>query len=168
MVSVHDSLESDVLINALAGDAPDAVSTSTLSNTVPLSSGHVESSVYISAPDAPIGYDIGEYQHNITPGSRTGHLIYIGSADSKTVIGTLVDQQGKPIGLIQGYLLSKELERYPLFTNTSGRFVVEGISEGSFELWVNGRTTPLGVISIPESTDSLIYLPAFTAQGETL
>lgn len=161
IVNIHESLDSDVEINAFAQDPPEAISTPSISNAIGLSTGHITSSTFVTAPDAPPGYNIGEYQRTIVPGSSTGHLIQIGSMASKTVIGSIVSSvSGKPIELATG-TLSGNGKNYQIFTNRSGRFVVEGIAPGNYLLKIYNLGGSV-YISIPDVKDNLIYLPPLT------
>ena len=156
IVAVHDSLDADVEINAVADDPAEAISTSAINNAVQLSGGHQLSSVYINVPDAPVGYDFGDHEYNITPGSQTGHLINIGSIASKTIIGTLEISSKKPLKLYQGQLVGQQ-KTYDFFTNRSGRFVVEGIAPGTYTITVEGFSPTK--LNVPETNENLIYLP---------
>lgn len=156
IVAVHDSLDADVEINAVADDPAEAISTSAINNAVQLSGGHQLSSVYINVPDAPVGYDFGDHEYNITPGSQTGHLINIGSIASKTIIGTLEISSKKPLKLYQGQLVGQQ-KTYDFFTNRSGRFVVEGIAPGTYTIMVEGFSPTK--LNVPETNENLIYLP---------
>ncbi|MGR2702371.1 fimbria/pilus outer membrane usher protein [Vibrio campbellii] len=156
IVAVHDSLDADVEINAVADDPAEAISTSAINNAVQLSGGHQLSSVYINVPNAPVGYDFGDHEYNITPGSQTGHLINIGSIASKTIIGTLEISSKKPLKLYQGQLVGQQ-KTYDFFTNRSGRFVVEGIAPGTYTIMVEGFSPTK--LNVPETNENLIYLP---------
>ncbi|MCX2788823.1 fimbria/pilus outer membrane usher protein [Vibrio sp. Sgm 5] len=156
IVAVHDSLDADVEINAVADDPAEAISTSTINNAVQLSGGHQLSSIYINVPDAPVGYDFGDHEYNITPGSQTGHLIKIGSAASKTIIGTIELSQNKPLKLFQGQLVGQQ-KTYDFFTNRSGRFVVEGVAPGDYTIMIDGFSPTK--LNVPDTNENLIYLP---------
>ena len=156
IIAVHDSLDADVEINAVADDPAEAISTYTISNAVQLSGGHQLSSIYIDVPDAPIGYNFGDHEYNITPGSQTGHLIKIGSAASKTIIGKIEIGPKTPLKLFQGQLVGQQ-KTYEFFTNRSGRFVVEGVAPGDYTIIIDGFSPTK--LSVPEINDNLIYLP---------
>ncbi|YCO04278.1 fimbria/pilus outer membrane usher protein [Vibrio sp. VNB-15] len=156
IVAVHESLNADVEINAVADDPAEAISTSTMNNAVQLSGGHQLSTIFINVPDAPVGYDFGDNEYNITPGSQTGHLIKIGSAASKTIIGTIELSQNKPLKLFQGQLVGQQ-KTYEFFTNRSGRFVVEGVAPGDYTIMIDGF--PPTKLNVPETNENLIYLP---------
>ena len=158
LVQVHDTLESEVLINSDDDDRAEAISSNGLNNAVSLSTAHLSQSFTVYAPDAPIGYDIGNYFYNVTPGAYTSHIFTVGSDASKTVIGKLNLDDGKPLSLTQGYLVSSTGDSTPFFTNKGGRFVVEGIRSGDYKIQTMDSEIT-GQIHIPESEDNLIRLP---------
>ncbi|WP_135454256.1 fimbria/pilus outer membrane usher protein [Vibrio echinoideorum] len=158
VVQVHDTLESEVLINSDDDDNAEAISSNGLNNAISLSTAHTSQSFTVYAPDAPIGYDIGNYFYNVTPGAYTSHIFTVGSDASKTVIGRLSLGDGKPLSLTQGYLVSNTGDSTPFFTNKGGRFVVEGIRSGNYKIQTMDSDIT-GQIHIPESEDNLIRLP---------
>ncbi|WP_394244665.1 fimbria/pilus outer membrane usher protein [Vibrio astriarenae] len=164
IINVHRSLDSDVYVNALADDEPQSISTRSLSNLTSLDGGHVEAEVFVSSPEAPVGYNLGSGVHTITAGSMTGHVIQIGSDESKTVIGTLTDRSGHPIELQQGKV-TKDGKEYPFFTNRAGRFVLEGVAAGDYTIWLNGYDEPVGTMQIIEDETNLVYLPTILLEG---
>lgn len=161
IVKVHDTLDADVEINAFAEQPAEAISTKSLSNAVRLSS-HQASNVYVDSPEAPIGYNIGDYLHEITPGTQTGHLIYVGSEASKTIIGQLYSSSGQAIALKVGKFTSEE-KTYELFTNRSGRFVLENIASGLYTLQIAPFDNTQ--VEIPVTQENLIYLPDIYLKG---
>ncbi|PMG86816.1 hypothetical protein BCS96_10840 [Vibrio breoganii] len=157
IVSVHDSLEVPVHINEFIGDSPEAIATSTLSNSAPLYSGHSSSSFDVSIPDAPIGYDYGSGYYQITPGTYTGHVVHVGSDEAKTVIGSLVDINGKPIGLRNGIVSGEGVTR-SIFTNKAGRFAIDRMKSGTFKVTIIGKLQYTGILVIDDVDKNLIYL----------
>lgn len=158
VVQVHDTLDSQVLINSDEDDNAEAISSNGLNNVISLSTAHLSQSFTVEAPNAPIGYDIGNYFYNVTPGAYTSHIFTVGSDASKTVIGRLSLSDGKPLSLTQGYFISDTGDSIPFFTNKGGRFVVEGISSGRYKIQPMNSEIK-GHMNIPESEDNLIRLP---------
>ncbi|UWZ99123.1 pilus assembly protein PapC [Vibrio splendidus] len=161
IVKVHETLDSDVEINALADQPAEAISTRVLSNAVSLSA-HQASNVFVDSPEAPVGYNIGDYLHEITPGTQTAHLIYVGSEASKTIIGQLYSEDGQPIALKIGQFISGN-KTYDLFTNRSGRFVLENMASGLYTINI-GKFNSVQV-EIPVTNKNLIYLPDIYMEG---
>ncbi|MDR9829187.1 fimbria/pilus outer membrane usher protein [Vibrio sp. FNV 38] len=164
IIKVHRSLDSDVYVNALADDEPESISTKMISNLASLDGGHVEAEVFITSPDAPLGYNLGATGHMITSGSLTGHIIQVGSEASKTIIGTFADSAGVPIELMQGHVSNGEAV-LEFFTNRGGRFVLEGVAAGDYQVWIEGINSPVGTMSVVEDESNLIYLPTIVLEG---
>ncbi|GEA50710.1 hypothetical protein VIN01S_15140 [Vibrio inusitatus NBRC 102082] len=163
IVDVHNSLEAPVLINGFDEDRPESIATRSLSGLVPIYGAHGTSNISISVPDAPIGYDYGPDRHSIVAGSYTGHLLTVGSNASKTVLGKLIDKNGEPIVLRNGVLLMETGEK-SFFTNRGGRFALDGMTSGNFEIIIKGNPSYRGIISIPDNEDNLIYLESTQLQ----
>ncbi|WP_153448434.1 hypothetical protein [Vibrio algicola] len=134
MVDVHDSLTADVLINP-SRDEYEGVASRYLSTHTALSS-HITSRVIIESPDAQVGYNLGSGSYNVTPGSLTGHILEVGSDFSNTVIGQFIDQDSKPIALKVGKAYQGD-HSVSFFTNSNGRFALEGVSTGIYNVEVS-------------------------------
>ncbi|WP_264877616.1 fimbria/pilus outer membrane usher protein [Vibrio agarivorans] len=164
IINVHRSLDADVYVNALADDEPESISTRAISNLASLDGGHVEAEVFVSSPDAPIGYNLGPSAHSVTAGSVTGHVIQVGSEASKTIIGTFTDSEGVPIELQQGRVENEDMT-VSFFTNKAGRFVLEGIAAGDYQVWLDGFDEPVGILTIQDDDTNLVYLPTIKLEG---
>lgn len=78
IVDVHPTLsDSDVEVNSNFNGQPEAVSTSSMSNVVPLSRTHQNNTLSYSVPNAPIGYSLGAGIEHIKPGSMTTHIVTV-------------------------------------------------------------------------------------------
>ncbi|MEZ9631118.1 hypothetical protein BCT86_08785 [Vibrio breoganii] len=157
IVQVHDSLKVPVHINGISDDRPESTASASLPGLVPLYGPHGLSTININVPDAPLGYDYGSDSHGIVAGTYTGHTVQVGSDASKTVLGTLLDEQGRPIVLRNGSL-SVDGDSKSFFTNRGGRFAIDGIKSGFYKLVINGNPSFEGVLIIEESDENLIYL----------
>jgi outer membrane usher protein len=162
IVSVHPSLVSDAHINPTIDNNIEGIADSSLSNHVSLLA-HVKNEVITESPLAPIGYNLGSGAHSITPGSLTGHHITIGSEYSKTIIGTLRTSDGKPISLRTGTATKGE-HVVSFFTNSKGRFVIEGVSSGLYLLEVSSLASQQGELRVPESQELLLSLGNVTLE----
>ncbi|CAM3047662.1 hypothetical protein VIRA109638_11485 [Vibrio rarus] len=163
IVNIHDSLKVPVHINEYIDSEPEATATAALNNTVPLYGGHSSSSFDVVIPDAPIGYDYGSGYYQITPGTYTGHTVLVGSDNTKTVIGSLLDAAGNPIVLRNGVIEGQGLSR-SIFTNKAGRFAIERMGDGEFSITIIGSPSFHGQLIIEDSEDNLIYLSPLTLQ----
>ncbi|PMM46263.1 fimbria/pilus outer membrane usher protein [Vibrio breoganii] len=157
IIGVHDSLEAPVLINGVSEDEPESIATRNLSGLVPIYGAHGSSTVYVDVPDAPLGYDYGPDSYEFTAGTYTGHTIKVGSDASKTVIGQMWDQNGKPISLRNGVIIL-ESEEKAFFTNKAGRFALDGMQAGRYRIEMRGRPYFIGELIIADSESNLVYL----------
>ena len=154
-VKKHESLDnSEVSIIPGQNDHYMAHSGNTFAGITNLSTSYTHNRLLVDVKNAPIGYDIGEGTYDIVAGSHTAHIINIGSDEAYTVIGKLIDDKGEFITLSRGVLKSADKE-YAFFTNKKGRFVVEGIGLGNFQISVGGFT---GAIMVEKSTSNLIRI----------
>lgn len=132
LVQSHKTLNNiNVLINPSIDDGPEALTKGGIGALVELNTPFTQSQVNIDVPDAPIGYDIGRNLYEITPGTQTGHMILVGSQNFHTIIGNVLDQKNQPIALQRGELRQGD-KKWSIFTNRTGRFVVEGVPSGDF------------------------------------
>lgn len=95
------------------------------------------STVRLSAPDAPLGYDLGENRYTVMPSYRSGTLILAGTEASVFIRGVLVDAAGTPIELQAGDVVSlsdPDWQPQALFTNRVGRFALSGFTAGRYEV----------------------------------
>lgn len=156
VVSVHDTLDVPVLINGVPGE-PEQTASRALSGLVPLNSPHSESIMYIDVPDAPVGYDYGRPRREFVAGTYTGHRVLVGSDASYTVIGQLLIPGGNPLVLRNGTLIGESGETV-FFTNSAGRFAIEGIAPGRYRIEIRGRPFYVGEMVVDSDKSNLVYL----------
>jgi outer membrane usher protein len=86
--------------------------------------------------DLPVGYSVGTSTFDLNPPYRAGYALDVGSGYSVSVFGQMVDGQGAPLKLQAGMArsISYPGKTLPVFTNSAGRFAVEGLAEGRWEL----------------------------------
>ena len=63
----------------------------------------------------------------------TGRVITVGSDAAYLVLGYIQDESGQPLSLERGELIGNGLV-LDVFTNRRGRFAVEGIAPGAYQL----------------------------------
>lgn len=91
----------------------------------------------IDTPDLPPGYDVGPGRHTVLPTYKSGTVIRVGTGATVLLMGVLETFTGQPVSLLAGEVVAvddpqgKPLE---LFTNRNGRFSVEGLKPGRYEL----------------------------------
>jgi outer membrane usher protein len=151
LVAPHRRLSGqDILVNPIA-DVADAKTDWLGAAVVPSVPGYRDYQVSIEAPDLPLGFDLGDQVFTVAPTYRSGTAIEVGTGGTVMLDGTLLDADGKPIGLFSGHFVSlDEPNQRPVafFTNRAGRFRVLGLFPGRFELQLDnypGRGEPVVV-----------------------
>lgn len=131
----------DVRYSAFSGTLGPAV--------VPDLPPYFERPIEVNAPDAPAGSGIGGDVFNLRPGFRSGYRLRVGAGQgSVSALGILNSKSGAPIGLVSGEVrkAGADPESPPgiLFTNSAGRFIVEGLEAGaSYEAIVTVEGKPV-------------------------
>ncbi len=128
---------------------------------VPNISPYLVRPLLLDVPDAPATYDLGEDRPAVQPGYRSGTLVPIGTDATAALDGMLKAPDGTPVALLSGVLRpldgapAKEVQ---FFTNRKGRFRVEGLRPGKWELAVFGLDAMPFPIDIPAEADGVIQL----------
>jgi len=95
------------------------------------------SSLQIEAPEAPLGYGLGPTSYTLLPSYKSGTVIRVGTEATVFIRGVLVDEQGNPLRLQTGEVISlsdPQWQPVVVFTNRAGRFVLEGLKPGQYEI----------------------------------
>lgn len=142
LVSRHPSLSGrDVLIEP-RDTGPEAVA-DWLPAVISLSP-NVTNTVGFEVTDLPAGYDLGNSQFVFHPRAFSGTQVDVGKANYASALGTAVDPGGVPIALVGGQAEAQEDNSAPLvttFTNTTGRFVLQGLVPGvRYRVTIGTRT----------------------------
>lgn len=128
---------------------------------VPNISPYLIRPLLLDVPDVPLGYDIGNDRPGVAPGYRTGTLVPIGTDAAVSLDGTLIGQDGTPAALLSGVLRpvqGLEAEEVPFFTNRRGRFRVEAVRPGRWEMLVHGTEAPPIPFEVPPDAEGVINL----------
>lgn len=165
VVSKHQSLAGrDVLVNVNRNNRAKTKTSDGLGALINLGTGYTATQFNVDVPDAPFGYDWGPGTYRLAGGANTGHYFQVGSALSYTVLGILVDEQGEPIALKRGSVKGKNngsgiAFNQSFFTNRVGRFVIEGIGTGDFDIQLEDV---MGDFTIVESDQRFVNLGTIT------
>src|SRR3546814_15930632 len=103
----------------------------------PSLSSYSERNLLVTAPDAPIGTDLGEGSFRLLPAYRSGYRLTVGSDYMVSVVGRLIGTNGEPITLVAGTAVEEahpEREPVQLFTNAAGRFGATGLAPGRWRI----------------------------------
>lgn len=125
----------------------------------PSLSSYSERNLLVTAPDAPIGTDLGEGSFRLLPAYRSGYRLTVGSDYMVSVVGRLLGANGEPIALVAGSAVEEahpEREAVPLFTNGAGRFGATGLAPGRWRITLSDADRTEYELIIPDGTDRAI------------
>lgn len=123
--------------------------------------------IFMDAPDLPLGEDLGQARYRVFPTYRSGIVLRVGSEATVILRGTLLDQQGNPVELSHGRILSRTDPDWPaveIVTNRAGRFVAPGLKPGQYDIWIFGFPEPVAPIDIPSGATGVYTLDAIPTQ----
>ncbi len=125
---------------------------------LPLSRAYYPRKLEFGANPIPLGYDLGHDVIDVMPGVGQAYQYTLGSAESKSILGRVQDVDGKPVALLIGYIESRDAEsadgRREIFTNSTGRFVVDKLATGQYRLVFEGLGS--AVVAVPENAEGFI------------
>lgn len=161
----HDSLAGQTIEINRVGDTPAAQTDILGAPMLPDLNAYYQHHVVIDALDLPLGYELGQQVYDVRPSYRSGIVIPVGTGASVLGDGVLVDAAGAPLPLELGTITALDDEtRAPVefFTSRKGRFRVEGLSPGRFQLILaNAPENPI-VFTIPAGSAGRVDLGLLT------
>lgn len=104
---------------------------------IPDLNAYLARNIVIDAPDLPPGYEIGSSVYTLLPAYKTGTVVRVGTGATVLYSGILQDADGMPVPLKFGEIIAlADSDQPPIefFTNRSGRFSIEGLRPGSYEM----------------------------------
>jgi len=126
---------------------------------IPNLNGYQLRTTQVAIPDLPNGFDVGPETFVIEPTYRSGSLVTLGTDATVFLDGTLIGENGEPLALISGTIKDLADPKAPpitFFTNRNGRFRVEGMKPGDFELDFAGAFPGVtSKISIPAKASGI-------------
>jgi outer membrane usher protein len=120
---------------------------------VPELQSYVQRSFTVDVPDLPLGYDMGPDLYTVVPGYKSGTVIRVGTDATVLLGGVLEGAGGAPISLEAGEVLSlDEPGRKPqlFFTNRKGKFRLEAMKPGRYEMRLYAHPESSITLTIPE------------------
>jgi outer membrane usher protein len=115
----------------------------------------------VSAPDAPIGFDLGASSYRVRPTYRSGYSFVVGSDYVVTALGTLLDERGQAIPLSLGkaqLAAGGDGRQVEFFTNSKGQFGISGLKPGKWLVQTTGEKAVKFEFVIPEGAEGLVRL----------
>jgi len=123
--------------NAFGPDArTDGLGPALVPNVLP----YQERSLEVGVIGAPLGYDIGDARVALLAPEVGGYVHTVGSADSLSAIGVLSRASGEPVAYGVGEVIrvgDPDYEPRVFFTNAAGRFAVQRLRPGDYEVTLN-------------------------------
>ncbi|HEY3920362.1 MAG TPA: fimbria/pilus outer membrane usher protein [Stellaceae bacterium] len=116
----------------------------------------------LDVPDLPAGYDIGPETFVLQPTYRSGSLIKLGTDATVFLDGVLVGSNDKPLSLVSGTIKevgASNAQPITFFTNRAGRFRVEGLKPGKFEMEFTGAFPGVTQqFSVPSDANGIYHI----------
>ena len=159
IVRAHPTLRGTDIIVDENGDSSTA-NTGKLGTAVqPSLSSYSERNVLLTAPDAPLGVNLGEGSVRLLPPYRGGYRLTVGSDYMVSVVGRLLGSGGEPIALIAGRAVEvahPDREAIALFTNAAGRFGATGLAPGQWKIIMSDDDQTSFDLVIPKGATATI------------
>ena len=125
---------------------------------VPDVPAYAPTNIGIDVADLPVGYSLGAGSFDLNAKYKAGYALEVGSDYSVSVVGTLLNEKGDPVGLTTGvaHPVDQPSKRVSIFTNASGKFGAEGLAPGRWNIEMSTDDTPtFYAIEIPTGTEGL-------------
>jgi outer membrane usher protein len=108
----------------------------------------------LSAPELPIGLELGQDNFQLLPSYKSGILVTIGTGATVYLEGLVRDASGNLVPVQAGRLESVDAEDNVilLFTNRQGRFRTQGVNPGQYRLTFTGLANQSAIVQIPLNT----------------
>jgi outer membrane usher protein len=141
IVSAHPTLDgAQVLIGSqVASDA--LARTGALGPALVNLGSYVDTNLYYTVPNAPLGYDFGNGTVELYPWFHSGSPVVIGSEFNVSILGTLMDDHGHPLALAMGSARRVGDRHSPaveIYTNRIGRLGASGLAPGTWQIDAGG------------------------------
>ncbi len=135
--------------------------------TMPGLSSYSERTIPIDVANAPVGTDIGQGSFKLFPSYRSGYLLEVGSDYNVTALGTMLDIDGQPVGLVTGTateLAKPDRPAVTVFTNRQGRFGATGLAPGQWRIQMLDAKKSTYIVDIPEDAQGIVRLGDITPE----
>jgi len=124
-------------------------------------SSYFEREIPFDVDDLPTGYALPTQEFRVFPALNSGFLIEVGTAAAFSVIGEIIDTDGNPVGLVGGEAIALDSDSVvdgpiTFFTNRAGRFVVQGLAPGEYDLRLFTAPPLRARLVVPEEDDELL------------
>ncbi len=118
-------------------------------------------SLRVTVPDLPLGLELGQDVFELQPTFRSGAVLKVGNDAVVLLDGVLVDKNGKPLPLQAGE--AREVgaatgKAQQFFTNRTGRFRIDGMHPGQYDVTLNADTRVTVRITVPDNATGIYRL----------
>lgn len=122
----------------------------------------------VEAPHLPDGFDLGKPVFAMRPTYKSGTVIRVGLEPGVLLTGTLEKNDGSPLSLQAGEFIPSDAkaERVEFFTNRRGRFSVDGLRPGIYDVQLFDQTLATFRIEIPRKKTGTHDLGALTVAAK--
>jgi outer membrane usher protein len=131
-------------------------------------SSYSDRSISFDVPNAPVGYDLGAGNVRVYPPYRAGYLVTVGSDYSVTAVGRMTDGDGAAISLLAGEARELAKPNAPattVFTNRDGRFGLQGLRPGKWQIIMPTEPPTALTINIPKGANGVVRLGDLKLEG---
>jgi outer membrane usher protein len=96
---------------------------------------YVVTALNLDAPALPVGYSLGASRYWVLPSYKSGALIRYGERGAVSLRGILHGRDGQPMALVSGTVQRMDDGTESVFfTNRSGRFGLEALRAGRYQM----------------------------------
>lgn len=136
--------------------------------TLPALTPYRVSMVRLDPSRLPAGFSLGEEVYPVMPGYRSGVLVTAGRDATVYLRGVLVYQDNSPVQLRAAEIHSlkdKNWKPLPFFTNRAGRFALDGLRPGRYQMKIGGVSGEHVEFEIPSKTEGVYDLGTLKLKG---
>ncbi|MCH8847338.1 MAG: fimbrial biogenesis outer membrane usher protein, partial [Proteobacteria bacterium] len=109
----------------------------------------------IDVPELPLGYNLENDLPNLLPTFRSGTIVPLGGDTNVLLAGVLNIREGELASLETGKLIAlddNQQDARPFFTNRKGKFYIDRLKPGKYQLQLFSFPKDTITIEIPEDT----------------
>jgi len=113
----------------------------------------------LTAHGTPQTYDLGSGAYILRPSYKGGYKLVAGAAGAMAVTGRLIDEHEEPVELAMGKARREGESDRPaveFFTGRGGTFFIQGLTPGTWQLYLAGAPEPAFTFSLSKSNQQVI------------
>ena len=125
----------------------------------------------VVVPDLPVGYTLGPDQFQTVPSFHSGAVIEVGTDAVVVLDGILADRNGKRLSLAAGEIEEVSAgggKLLTFFTNRAGRFRIDGMKPGNYQLSIPALPGHIARIAVPPDAKGIYRIGTIEVSDDTL